>query len=135
MKFYRRLFTSLRESRAMTQETLAKAIGVSRQAVQQWEDGTSKPRPANVREAARAFGVSVVDISDLRPGDEKQLPDAVLADPFVQIITTNWNLLTAEERGRVAGFVMDLVERKKTAPADESPDAADGRILEGVKNA
>ena len=116
MKFYRRLFTSLRESRAMTQDAIARAIGVTRQAVQQWEDGASKPRPANVREAARVLGVSVVDISDLLP-EAKQLPDAVLSDPFIQIITTNWDKLTVEERAKVAGIVQGMVEEKNHAPA------------------
>lgn len=52
----------LREARDMTQDELAKAIGVTRPAVTQWESGWSKPRMGTVEKIADFFGVSVMEI-------------------------------------------------------------------------
>lgn len=42
----------------MTQEFVAEAIGVSRQAVSKWESGTSDPSTSNLLALAKLFGVS-----------------------------------------------------------------------------
>ena len=42
----------------MTQEFVAEALGVSRQAVSKWESGTSDPSTSNLFALARLFGVS-----------------------------------------------------------------------------
>lgn len=43
----------------MTQEFVAEAIGVSRQAVSKWERGASDPSTSNLFALAKLFGVSV----------------------------------------------------------------------------
>ncbi|KAF7958232.1 hypothetical protein AWV80_01290 [Cupriavidus sp. UYMU48A] len=47
-----------REAKGLNQSELARAIGVSPQAVQKWEAGTSAPRPSKVAELA-AFSTSI----------------------------------------------------------------------------
>lgn len=47
---------TLREAKGMNQSELARAVGVTPQAVQKWEAGTSAPRPAKLREVAAAVG-------------------------------------------------------------------------------
>lgn len=42
----------------MTQEFVAEHLGVSRQAVSKWENGTSDPSTANLLALAKLFGVS-----------------------------------------------------------------------------
>ncbi|MCD8144187.1 MAG: helix-turn-helix domain-containing protein [Oscillospiraceae bacterium] len=42
----------------MTQEFVAEALGVSRQAVSKWENGTSDPSTANLLALAKLYGVS-----------------------------------------------------------------------------
>ena len=42
----------------MTQEFVAEQLGVSRQAVSKWENGTSDPSTANLLALAKLFGVS-----------------------------------------------------------------------------
>lgn len=42
----------------MTQEFVAEALGVSRQAVSKWETGTADPSTANLIALAKLFGVS-----------------------------------------------------------------------------
>ena len=56
---------TLREHRTrckMTQEFVAESLGVSRQAVSKWENGTSDPSTSNLFALAKLFGVSVEDL-------------------------------------------------------------------------
>ncbi len=46
----------------MTQEFVAEALGVSRQAVSKWENGTSDPSTSNLISLARLYGVSSEDL-------------------------------------------------------------------------
>lgn len=48
-----------REATGLTQEQLAEAVGVSQEAVSQWENGGSYPRTQNVAPIARATGASL----------------------------------------------------------------------------
>ena len=55
----------LKESRMkcnMTQEFVAEAIGVSRQAVSKWETGSSDPSTANLLALAKLYGVSAEEL-------------------------------------------------------------------------
>ena len=47
-----------RMERNMTQEFVAEALGVSRQAVSRWETGTADPSTSNLLALAKIFGVS-----------------------------------------------------------------------------
>lgn len=47
-----------RERCRMTQEFVAEAVGVSRQAVSKWETGVADPSTANLLALARLYGVS-----------------------------------------------------------------------------
>lgn len=51
-----------REKCNMTQEFVAEAIGVSRQAVSKWETGSSDPSTANLLALAKLFGVSAEEL-------------------------------------------------------------------------
>lgn len=51
-----------RISRGFTQEYVAEALGVSRQAVSKWENGTSEPSTANLMALARLYGLSVDEL-------------------------------------------------------------------------
>lgn len=51
-----------RADNKMTQEFVAEALGVSRQAVSKWESGTSDPSTSNLLELAKLFGVSAEEI-------------------------------------------------------------------------
>ena len=43
---------------SMTQEFVAEALGVSRQAVSKWENGTADPSTSNLLKLAKLFGLS-----------------------------------------------------------------------------
>ena len=51
-----------RERCRMTQEFVAEAIGVSRQAVSKWESGASDPSTSNLLALAKLYGVSAEDL-------------------------------------------------------------------------
>lgn len=46
----------------MTQEFVAERLGVSRQAVSKWENGTSDPSTSNLLALAKLFGVSAEEL-------------------------------------------------------------------------
>ena len=46
----------------MTQEFVAEAIGVSRQAVSKWESGVSDPSTSNLIALAKLFGISAEEL-------------------------------------------------------------------------
>ena len=51
-----------RTSRGMTQEQVAEAVGVSRQAVSKWESGASDPSTANLIALAKLYGISAEEL-------------------------------------------------------------------------
>ncbi len=56
---------AIKENRArcsMTQEFVAEQLGVSRQAVSKWENGTSDPSTSNLLALARLFGISAEEL-------------------------------------------------------------------------
>ena len=64
---------AIREHRTeckMTQEFVAEALGVSRQAVSKWENGTSDPSTSNLIALAKLFGVSAENL--LKEVDERK---------------------------------------------------------------
>lgn len=51
-----------RENCKMTQEFVAETIGVSRQAVSKWENGTSDPSTSNLIALAKLFNISAEEL-------------------------------------------------------------------------
>ena len=61
----RSLGEALKEHRTrcmMTQEFVAEQLGVSRQAVSKWENGTSDPSTSNLLALAKLFGLSAEEL-------------------------------------------------------------------------
>ena len=56
------LLRELRASAGMTQEYVAEAVGVSRQAVSKWESGASEPTAANLTALAGLYHVSAEEL-------------------------------------------------------------------------
>lgn len=54
---------ALRKERGLSQEALAQALEVSRQAVTKWEDGSSLPSTANLFALAGFFSVPLADLT------------------------------------------------------------------------
>ena len=59
------LSEALKENRVrcqMTQEFVAEHLGVSRQAVSKWENGTSDPSTSNLLSLAKLYGIDAADL-------------------------------------------------------------------------
>ena len=59
------LSEALKENRIrcqMTQEFVAEHLGVSRQAVSKWENGTSDPSTSNLLSLAKLYGIDAADL-------------------------------------------------------------------------
>ncbi len=72
MTFQEKL-VKLRKLRSITQDELASAVGVSRQAVYKWESGQSYPEAMKLVELKKLFGISIDDLLD--DGYEVVLPE------------------------------------------------------------
>ena len=59
-----------RMERNMTQEFVAEALGVSRQAVSRWETGAADPSTSNLLALAKLFGVSAEELLRQAAGEE-----------------------------------------------------------------
>lgn len=70
MDFQQRLY-EMRKQSSLSQEGLASLLGVTRQAVQKWESGSSRPDMDNLAALARYFNVS---LDYLVTGQERTAP-------------------------------------------------------------
>lgn len=59
---------ALRKERGLSQEALAQALEVSRQAVTKWEDGSSLPSTANLFALSGFFGVPLAELTGTPEG-------------------------------------------------------------------
>ncbi len=72
MELYEQI-SKIRKQREISQEELAEKVGVSRQAVSKWENGTAQPEMANVAKLCEILGVTP---DELLGYDEKPVPEA-----------------------------------------------------------
>lgn len=66
---------TLRKERGLSQEALAQALEVSRQAMTKWEDGSSLPSTANLFALSGFFGVPLAELTGT-PEGTASLPNA-----------------------------------------------------------
>ncbi len=71
----------LRKKRGLTQQELAEAVNVSRQAISKWELGAAQPSTENFRSLSMLYGVPV----DVLLNDALNLPEAGRALPEVPV--------------------------------------------------
>ena len=71
---------ALRKERGISQETLAQALEVSRQAVTKWEDGSSFPSTANLLALSGFFGVPLSELTGTPEGGASAVTPAVKAE-------------------------------------------------------
>ena len=64
---------ALRKERGLSQEALAQALEVSRQAVTKWEDGSSLPSTANLFALAGFFSVPLAELTGTPEGASSAL--------------------------------------------------------------
>ena len=102
MEFQQRLY-ELRKKTGLSQEGLAELLGVSRQAVQKWETGASRPDLDNLAALARYFNVS---LDDLVTGQESR---AVSEQPPTTVINNYYSCYHYEYKSKHTLFGLPLV--------------------------
>ena len=108
MTFQERLY-SLRRGKGLSQEELAHIVGVSRQAVQKWEAGTSRPDLDNLTALARCFDVS---LDYLILGQEPTAPGSAADEGPVSAPEPYPSPFFFEYRSRATLFGLPLVHIK-----------------------
>lgn len=73
MDFYKDRLKEIRENKGLTQLDIAKACGLRKQSVENWESGECKPRPKRMKQIAARLGVPVWEISSLKAEPEEKL--------------------------------------------------------------
>lgn len=73
----RKKLICLRKKQGLTQQELAEAVDVSRQAISKWEVGAAAPTVENLRSLSAFYGVPI----DVLLNDDLDLPDADKAAP------------------------------------------------------
>ena len=86
MEFQQRLY-DLRKKAGLSQEGLADLLGVTRQAVQKWEAGASRPDMDNLAALARYFNVT---LDYLVTGEEPPAPAAQTTCSACPWSTSGW---------------------------------------------
>ena len=82
----------LRKREGLSQEALAEMLGISRQAVSRWEQGTALPDGGKLLPCARQFGVSVDWLLDEDQGWEDMAgTDSASAEGKSPAICKNWH--------------------------------------------
>ena len=71
---------ALRKERGLSQEALAQALEVSRQAVTKWEDGSSLPSTANLFALSGFFGVPLAELTGTPEGASPAPPAAGVSE-------------------------------------------------------
>ena len=126
MKFSEKI-VRLRKTKGMTQEELALAVGVSRQAVYKWECGQSYPEVAKLLEIKLLFGISIDDLLD--DNYEVAAPEKKKRKRTVKVVTE----LTAEPEtvteaeaieNEAEEAVTEAAEKEEAAVAESEPAPA-----------
>lgn len=106
---------NMRKSKALSQEELAEALGVSRQAVSKWESGQSSPDLDKIVQLSEYFGVTTDHLlkgTELSDENDEALSTAFIfnavstAFAFLSIVLSSLLWYETQESGAlIAGFV------------------------------
>jgi transcriptional regulator with XRE-family HTH domain len=124
MKFYKNIFRQIRESRDVTQQEIADALGVTKQSVSNWENPNRPHQPSrkNIAKLAEFLDVAVVDLADVDPTADcirRATPafdlDAILNDPLSMDMLQTWSGMSRKERLQAALSINEIIERRPIA--------------------
>ncbi len=108
---------ALRKERGISQEALAQALEVSRQAVTKWEDGSSLPSTANLLALSGFFGVPLSELTGTPEGNPPTAPEAARSSRTRAFRMCAW-LLLAVCVGMLAVVLIQLLLIAPPLPKD-----------------
>ena len=131
----------LRRREGLSQEALADALGVSRQAVSRWEQGTALPDGAKLLPCARYFGVSADWMLDEARGWEDQTEQPSTEAPALRGSEVVSGRRDRHRRRRHRLVVMGILSAVFPAVVSEAPAGVDwgpclhrsGRLFEAAR--
>jgi transcriptional regulator with XRE-family HTH domain len=108
----------LRRARGLSQEDLARLVGVSKTQVYLVEGGhTRNPQPSRLRRYAEALGVS---LDYLQFGHDAEPPGGGVEWPPLEVCLRHTSTLTEEEIAQVAKIVRALeAQQRREAPLSD----------------
>ncbi len=118
---FKEKLVKLRKLKGLTQDELASAVGVSRQAVYKWESGQSYPEVPKLIEMKLIFGISIDDLLD-------DNYDVVLPEKKKR------KRLSNEEKKAIEAKV-EAEEAPVAEPVVEAPAAEEAPVAEPVVEA
>ena len=111
---FKEKLVKLRKLKGLTQDELASAVGVSRQAVYKWESGQSYPEVPKLVELKLIFGISIDDLLD-------ESYEVVLPEKKKRKRLSNEQKAAIE--AKVEAEEAPAVEEPAVEPAPEAPAA------------
>lgn len=117
-----------RQEANKTQAEIAKELGILPQSYFKIESGENNLHPRHWKKLETLLGVTRGELCDFtatvaverrhKDDDNKaQPPPPPPLDPFLKIVIENWDKLSFEERGRIAGLIRGMGERTPEAVA------------------
>ena len=115
---------ALRTGRGLTQEELARQLGVSKSALCMYERGEREPRRETLLAIARLFGVDLSELFGLpRTAHLDRIPappDAALAlSPDERLLLELYRALESGERASLLREALEKGNRQKNSSADD----------------
>lgn len=138
------IISKLRLASNLTQEEFAQILGLSRQAIQKWENGTTTPDINNIIRVAKFFNVS---IDTLLLGSNKRIAEEMPVDKIIQPqyeSIHNWELYSAElmteyrqsiDEGKDISQYKDLFKAVADMPAGPQKETISNVLFDIVLNA
>ena len=104
---------NLRTETGQSQESVAKAIGISRVAYTRYENGSRKPETDIAIRLARHFGVSVDFLYGMEESIKETQPAAVSGSELDEKLVSDLTSLSPQEVQRVLDFISGLKASRK----------------------
>lgn len=115
----------LRRAKGLSQEELAREMGLSRQAISKWERAESAPDIGNLVALSNLYGVSLDEIVR-GPAEDASAVDAPVAD----VSATDASAEQAENDAAVESAVSEVIEAAAVVEAVEGDAPATGEVVE-----
>ena len=127
---FKEKLVKLRKLKGLTQDELASAVGVSRQAVYKWESGQSYPEVPKLVELKLIFGISIDDLLD--ESYEVVLPEKKKRK---RLSTEQKAAIEAKVEAEEAPAVEPAPEAPAAEPVVEAPVAEEAPVVEPAPEA
>lgn len=115
----------LRKEKGYSQETLADALGISRQAVSKWERAESSPDTDNLICLAKLYGISLDELlkteDDVETIKKEQINNETSDKSFIQIEKDNIHVVDDEDEIHISIDGIKIKEKSENSDNNKNP--------------